>query len=233
LRDLLAEEGGLRPRDVVDVLEAQELELSNGRPLTRDEWTKIWARDRRWNGDFNNGPRRRFFTIQAQLLELTGHEITWASPDGRLELHFAVPELVQLMAPYRERAYALSEKDALREQKCRSLYQHRSFRISDLKRKFKTSAQKVTQELKAMRVTMRPARRARVEEDRDEETVKAALEEFDAGAPVSYVAWILRCSRPTARAFLERHGRSPPRAEPPGVPGRPDPRSCALLATFV
>lgn len=234
MRNLLGE-GGLQPRDVVDVLEAQDLELENARPLTQAEWTTIWSRGRRWNGTWD-GPRKAFFRVQRQLEELTGIKLTWLTSELGLELHFAIPELGELLRPLREQAYALCEKDSIASQTCRTLYQHRSFRIRDLKKRLKLSAAKVREQLGCMRVTMRPARRARVEEDRDADDVKAALEEWDTGAPVSYVAWILRCSKPSARRFLERHGRlsgrDTPPGEPPRVPAWRDPRVCALLAMF-
>jgi hypothetical protein len=222
---------------VVDVLEAQDLELENARPLTQTEWTKIWARGRRWNGRWENGPRKAFFRIQSQIEDLTGIKLTWSTHELGLELHFAIPELGELLWPLREQAYALCEKDAILSQTCRALYQNRSFRIRDLKKKLKLSAEKIRGQLGAMRVTMRPARRARVEEDRDADDVKAALEEWDTGASVSYVAWLLRCSKPTARAFLERHGRlsgrDTPPEDPPGVSEHADPRACMLLDMFV
>lgn len=237
-------EGGLQARDVVDVLEAQDLEKANARPLTQSEWTKIWARARRWNGEWKNGPRKAFFRIQRELDRLTGLKLEWATAELGLELHFAIPELGELLEPYRERAYALlAIAEARREKRpvdvplpqiCKTLYQVHSFRIRNLKKKVKLSAAKAREQLELgeMRVTIRPARRARVEEDRDPDDVKQALEEWDTGAPLSYVAWILRCSKPSARRFLERHARLEPPSDPPGVPARHDSRACALLATF-
>lgn len=209
----------LTPRDLCDLLDAQDLERTNARPLTSEEFTRIWARGRRWNGDFTSGPRRAYFRLKRRVEELAGFELTWASVDGRLELSFSPPGLVEALAPFREDARALLEVEEARVEgrepdveltrAISASYKARMPFRKLLKRFRGVGERKIKMMLRVTRVPVRPGRPPRVEELAGEGRVSKALKAHDEGASMREVAEVLGCHKAAIRAFLRRHGRAP------------------------
>lgn len=223
-----------RARWVVDLAELQHLCLPERTwvSLHRDgegEWSRIWMRSRSWPGPPSDTPRRMAFGLQHHLREL-GLELTIETPEGEggcgMRVHVGAPAIRELvLLDLRDASRILEVRAARLEGRAPQLeeaptpaaeiaenYWSKTHPLRDLSRRYGIHRRVIRRIVATAGRAIRSPGRRRIEEVRPPELVTRALRAYDAGGSSRKVACILRCSRWSARRFLERHGRALPGA---------------------
>lgn len=233
-----------RARIVLDLDELQHLCRPSRTWVTREEWIRVWRRDRDWNEQWATA-KRKLMLWRELLEEAAGvHLLIETLEDGEHRIYVDTPELQQLVEVHRRRASRVTEilaaaregrpapPDGWRQVTAAAEsnpdhgpaiardYEDRKFQITGLAAKYGHRKDRIKRILVAQRVALRKPGRMRITQAVSPDVERRALEAHDAGASSREVAQVLQSSQTTALKFLRAHGRDT-NTKPPSERERP------------